>query len=34
LAEANWLLPSEISALKTTEGLAEIVAAAWQRIAG
>lgn len=28
LAEANWLLPSELSGLKTTEGLAEIVAAA------
>jgi ADP-ribose pyrophosphatase YjhB (NUDIX family) len=27
LAEASWLLPSELSGLKTTEGLAEIVAA-------
>jgi len=33
LAEANWLLPSELSRLKTTEGLAAIVAAASQRIA-
>jgi ADP-ribose pyrophosphatase YjhB (NUDIX family) len=33
LAEACWLLPSELSGLKTTEGLADIVAAAWQRIA-
>jgi 8-oxo-dGTP diphosphatase len=33
LAEARWLLPSELSGLKTTEGLAEIVANAWQRIA-
>jgi 8-oxo-dGTP diphosphatase len=28
LAEAHWLLPGEISGLKTTEGLAQIVAAA------
>jgi len=34
VAEAKWLLPAEIGALNTTEGLAEIVAAAWQRIAG
>ena len=33
LAEAHWLLPSELAGLKTTEGLADIVAAAWQRIA-
>src|SRR5271157_3284973 len=33
LAEANWLLPSELSGLKTTEGLAAIIAAASQRIA-
>jgi 8-oxo-dGTP diphosphatase len=32
LAEANWLLPSELSGLNTTEGLADIVAAA-KRIA-
>jgi 8-oxo-dGTP diphosphatase len=34
LAEANWLLPSELAGLKTTEGLAEIVAAAGERWAG
>jgi 8-oxo-dGTP diphosphatase len=28
LAEAKWLLPAELSGLKTTEGLADIVAAA------
>jgi ADP-ribose pyrophosphatase YjhB (NUDIX family) len=33
LAEAQWLLPSELSGLKTTEGLAQIVAAAAERIA-
>ena len=33
LVEARWLLPSELAGLKTTEGLADIVAAAWQRIA-
>lgn len=33
LAEAQWLLPSDISGLKTTEGLAAIVAAAAARIA-
>jgi len=33
LAEARWLLPSELAGLKTTEGLAEIVATAWQQIA-
>ena len=33
LAEANWLLPSELSGLKTTEGLAAIIAAASRRIA-
>jgi len=33
LAEASWLLPSELSGLKTTEGLAEIVAAAGARLA-
>ena len=33
LAEARWLLPPELAGLKTTEGLADIVAAAWQRIA-
>jgi 8-oxo-dGTP diphosphatase len=34
LAEADWLFPLEIAPLKTTEGLAEIVAAARQRLAG
>lgn len=29
LSEANWMNPAEIAALKTTEGLAEIVAAAF-----
>lgn len=29
LAEARWLLPSELAGLNTTEGLAGIVAAAW-----
>lgn len=33
LAEARWLLPAELSELETTDGLAEIVTAAWQRIA-
>jgi 8-oxo-dGTP diphosphatase len=33
LAEAKWLLPAELFGLKTTEGLAEIVAAAGERIA-
>jgi ADP-ribose pyrophosphatase YjhB (NUDIX family) len=33
LSEAHWLLPAELSGLETTEGLAEIVAAAWQKIA-
>jgi ADP-ribose pyrophosphatase YjhB (NUDIX family) len=32
LAEARWLPPSDISGLKTTEGLAAIVAAAAARI--
>jgi len=34
LAEARWLLPAELSGLQTTEGLAGIVATAWQQIAG
>ena len=29
LAEARWLLPSELDGLKTTEGLAEVVRAAF-----
>jgi 8-oxo-dGTP diphosphatase len=33
LAEAHWLKPAEIAGLKTTEGLAGIVAAAAERIA-
>ncbi|HYA07075.1 MAG TPA: NUDIX hydrolase [Xanthobacteraceae bacterium] len=33
LAEARWLAPSELSALPTTEGLADIVALAGERIA-
>ena len=33
LAEAHWLSPVELSGLKTTEGLAEIVAAAGARMA-
>ena len=34
LVEADWLLPSELAGLKTTEGLADIVAAAGERLAG
>jgi ADP-ribose pyrophosphatase YjhB (NUDIX family) len=33
LAEAHWLAPAGLGGLKTTEGLAEIVAAAAERIA-
>ena len=33
LAEAKWLLPAELSGLRTTDGLAEIVIAAGERIA-
>jgi ADP-ribose pyrophosphatase YjhB (NUDIX family) len=33
LAEARWLRPSELAGLKTTEGLAEIVASAFERLA-
>ena len=32
LAEARWLKPDELGGLKTTEGLAEIVAAAFERM--
>jgi 8-oxo-dGTP diphosphatase len=32
LAEAHWLTPSELSDLHTTEGLAEIVGTAWEKI--
>ena len=34
LAEAHWLTPAALSGLETTEGLAMIVAAAGERIAG
>jgi 8-oxo-dGTP diphosphatase len=33
LAEAHWRKPDELAGLKTTEGLAEIVAAAVERVA-
>ena len=33
LAEAQWLAPADLDGLKTTEGLAQIVAAAAERIA-
>ncbi len=33
LAEAHWLKPSELSGLTTTEGLAQIIASACERIA-
>jgi 8-oxo-dGTP diphosphatase len=33
LAEAHWLVPGGLAALKTTEGLAEIVAAAEAKLA-
>jgi ADP-ribose pyrophosphatase YjhB (NUDIX family) len=33
LAEAHWLRPSELAGLKTTEGLGEIIAAAFERFA-
>ena len=32
LAEARWLRPSELAGLKTTEGLAAVVAAAFERM--
>jgi ADP-ribose pyrophosphatase YjhB (NUDIX family) len=32
LADARWLRPDELAGLKTTEGLAEIVAAAFERM--
>ena len=32
LADARWLRPAELKELKTTEGLAEIVAAAFERV--
>jgi 8-oxo-dGTP diphosphatase len=33
LAEAHWLPPTGLSGLKTTDGLAEVVATAWERLA-
>jgi ADP-ribose pyrophosphatase YjhB (NUDIX family) len=33
LSEARWLLPAELADLSTTEGLAEIVASAFARLA-
>ena len=33
LDEARWLDPAELAALPTTRGLAEIVAAAFERLA-
>jgi 8-oxo-dGTP diphosphatase len=32
LAEARWMRPEEIAGLRTTEGLGEIIAAAFERI--
>ncbi len=32
LDDARWLKPAELSALKTTDGLAEIVASAFARL--
>jgi 8-oxo-dGTP diphosphatase len=32
LAEARWLTPSELSDLATTDGLAEIVGRAWEKV--
>lgn len=34
LTEARWLKLSELPRLNTTEGLAEVVAAAWEQIGG
>ena len=33
LSEAHWLMPSQLSGMETTEGLAEIVTAARERVA-
>jgi ADP-ribose pyrophosphatase YjhB (NUDIX family) len=33
LSEARWILPAELASLRTTEGLADIVAAAFARLA-
>jgi 8-oxo-dGTP diphosphatase len=32
LDDARWLIPSELASLRTTDGLAEIVAAAFERL--
>jgi hypothetical protein len=32
LAEARWIEPAELSGLRTTEGLAEIIALAYERL--
>jgi ADP-ribose pyrophosphatase YjhB (NUDIX family) len=32
IAEARWIRPSELAGLKTTEGLADIIAAAFERL--
>ena len=34
LSEAHWIDPTELAGLQTTPGLADIVAAAYQRLAG
>jgi 8-oxo-dGTP diphosphatase len=34
LADARWLRPDEIAGLRTTEGLSEIIAAAFERMEG
>ena len=34
LDDARWIAPTELSSFSTTEGLAEIVAAAFDRLAG
>lgn len=34
LSELRWLRPAELAGLKTTEGLADIIAAAFERIDG
>lgn len=33
LSEARWIVPAELASLRTTEGLADIVAAAFARLA-
>jgi ADP-ribose pyrophosphatase YjhB (NUDIX family) len=34
LAEARWVRPEEIASLRTTEGLSDIIAAAFERMGG